>query len=85
MVKKSFDAVDEKFADLRNEMNEKFDKVDEKFIVVHDKLDHTNARIDYLARDVRDIKEQITPKIEFEDLSSRVKYLEEKLGIESGK
>ena len=85
MVKKGFDEVSQKVDTLEDKMNKKFDEVDKRLVVVHGKLDHTNARIDYLTRDVKEIKNQMTPKIEIEDLSERVKYIEEKIGIESGK
>lgn len=32
-----------------------------------------------------DIKDNLIPKLDFEDLEGRVKYVETKLGIESGK
>lgn len=44
-------------------------------------FDHVHARLGTIERDVKDV----VHKDEFEDLMARVKYLEKKMGIESGK
>jgi len=83
MVSAGFSHVDERFDEtvtkedldaFRQETEERFDKVDARFV-------HINARLDTIERDVKDI----IHREEFEDLMARVKYLEKKLGVESGK
>lgn len=43
------------------------------------------ARLDTIERDISDIRKHFVYRDEFEDLMARVKYLETKLSIESGK
>ncbi|MDO8523487.1 MAG: hypothetical protein Q7S12_04405 [bacterium] len=49
------------------------------------RLDHLDARMGRMEADLDELKGGIVYKFEFEDLMSRVKYLETKLGVESGK
>ena len=49
------------------------------------RLDHTDARVGRIEADISEMKGNIVYKYEFEDLQARVKYVETKLGIESGK
>lgn len=79
-VKRGFDETAKK-----EDMDKKFHEVDKKFVLVYEKINHTNTRIDYVAKDIKEIKDQIVPKLEIEDLSARVKYVGEKMGIDSGK
>lgn len=60
-------------------------KVDTGFQKVDDKVDHLDARMGRIEADLGQIRGEIVYKFQFEDLESRVKYLETKLGIESGK
>lgn len=57
----------------------------ENIDTIEKKLDHTDARIARIEADISEIRGNIVYKHEFEDLASRVKYIESKLGIESGK
>ena len=82
-----------------NEMGEKFKRVDARLDGIDIRLDgidvrlyeidseirHIIADMSEVKRDVAEIKENIIQPLEFEDLSHRVKYIERKLGIESGK
>jgi len=52
---------------------------------IDDRMDHLDARMGRMEADLHEIKGNIVYKYEFEDLAARVKYLETKLGIESGK
>jgi len=76
MVQRGFDETAKKkdIDAFRQETEERFDKIDARFV-------HVNARLDTIERDVKDI----IHREEFEDLMARVKYVEKKLGIESGK
>lgn len=88
MVKKGFDDVDKKLKQagkdrerIRQEMRDRFERVDDRFAHVDDKFAHVDARFDTLEKDIKGF----VSRDEFEDLMSRVKYLETKLGVESGK
>lgn len=78
------------------EVNERFQQVDERinnlkaetglgFKRVNERLDHVDARLGRVEQDISEIRKHFVYRHEFEDLMDRVKYLEEKLGIESGK
>ena len=63
----------------------KADGIETKIDILAKKLDHTDARIARIEADMKEIRGNIVYKHEFEDLTARVKYIESKLGIESGK
>ena len=62
---------------LRTEMNTRFDSVDTR-------LDNMDARMGRMQGDISDLRGEIVYRHEFEDVLGRVKYLERKMGIESG-
>lgn len=57
----------------------------QRMIQFESKLDHTDARVGRIEADINEMKGNIVYKFEFEDLTARVKYLELKMGVESGK
>jgi hypothetical protein len=63
--------------ELRTEMNQKFDAVETR-------LDHLDARVGRIEADVHALRDEMVHRREFEDVLGRVKYIEKKLGIESG-
>ena len=63
-------ATKEDVQELRTEMNER--------------LDHLDARVGRMEADIHELRGEIVYRHEFEDALSRIKYLEKKLGIESG-
>jgi hypothetical protein len=48
------------------------------------RLDHLDARVGRIEADIHELRGEIVYRHEFEDVLARVKYLEKKLGIESG-
>ena len=48
-------------------------------------MSHMNARVGRLETTVEDIHRRMVTRDEFDDLSARVKYIEIKLDIKSGK
>jgi hypothetical protein len=70
-------ATKEDVAALRTEMNEKFDSVETR-------LDHLDARVGRIEADVHTLRDEMVHRQEFQDILDRVKYIEKKLGIESG-
>jgi hypothetical protein len=70
-------ATKEDVAALRTEMNEKFDSVETR-------LDHLDARVGRIEADVHTLRDEMVHRQEFHDALDRIKYIEKKLGIESG-
>jgi predicted DNA-binding protein len=63
-------ATKDDLQELRTEMNER--------------LDHLDARVGRMEADIHELRGEIVYRHEFEDALARIKYLEKKLGIESG-
>jgi len=91
-TKKEFDnlaiIINTGFEEARKDRNERFAKVDERFAKVDErfaKVDErfmeVNARLGLIEKDIK----TLVTKEEFDDLFYRVSYIEQKLGIESGK
>jgi hypothetical protein len=76
-------ASKEDIKELREEMNERFERVDARFETIEGRLDHLDARVGRIEADVHAFDELVHRR-EFEDVLDRVKYIEKKLGIESG-
>ena len=51
---------------------------------VNNRLDHLDARVGSIEADINEMNDNIVYRHEFEDVLGRVKYVERKLGIESG-
>lgn len=81
MVKRGFDEVDKRF----EQVDRRFEQVDKRFDHLEGRMDHTDARMGRMEADLSEIRGNIVYRHEFEDLLARVKYVETKLGIESGK
>ena len=62
---------------LRSEMNKKFD-------VVNSHLNNLDARVGRIEADVHTLRDEMVHRQEFHDALDRIKYIEKKLGIESG-
>jgi outer membrane murein-binding lipoprotein Lpp len=67
----------EDIQELRTEMNQKFDSVETR-------LDHLDARVGRIEADVQALRDEMVHRQEFQDALERIKYIEKKLGIESG-
>ncbi|QQG42986.1 MAG: hypothetical protein HYW15_00940 [Candidatus Giovannonibacteria bacterium] len=80
-VDKRFEQVDKRF----EQVDKRFEQVDKRFEQVALELGHINARLSTVEHDVAQIGKDMISRTEFEDLMSRVKYLELKIGVESGK
>ena len=70
-------ATKEDVGELRQEMNVRFTDVN-----AH--IDNLDARAGRIQGDISDLRGEIVYRHEFEDVLGRVKYLERKMGIESG-
>ncbi|OGF63412.1 hypothetical protein A2662_04710 [Candidatus Giovannonibacteria bacterium RIFCSPHIGHO2_01_FULL_45_33] len=80
MIKRGFDDAASK-SDIK--------RLDERIAILETKTEdgfrHVNARLSTIEGDISDIRKHFVYRDEFEDLMARVKYLETKLSIESGK
>jgi predicted nucleic acid-binding Zn-ribbon protein len=84
MIQRGFSHVDERFeqiSDRFEQIDQRFEQMDQRFDQIDGRLAHIDARLNTIERDIRDL----VSREEFTDLTARVKYLEMKLGVESGK
>jgi tetrahydromethanopterin S-methyltransferase subunit G len=59
-------------------------KVTDGFERVDSRLNHLDARVGRIEADVHALRDEMVHRDEFEDALARLKYIEKKLGIESG-
>ena len=69
---------------LSQEMNTRFDGVTARLDHLDERVDHLDARVGRIQTDVSELRGEIVYRHEFDDALGRIKYLEGKLGIESG-
>ncbi len=81
MVKNGFDSVDKRF----EQIDGKLGQVDGRLTNLEVKVNEINTRLIDVEKDVSTIKRYLVYREEFEDLMARVKYLESKLNVNSGK
>lgn len=85
MVKNGFDETHKRINNLGAEMGDFRIETNERFKQIDDRLEHIDVRLDSMAKDIATIQRHFVYRYEFDDLMGRVKYMEEKMGIESGK
>ena len=82
IITAGFENVDKRF----EQVDKRFDKLERRFDDFELK---TGENFRLLHNDIEDLRNNLTPlgtsPIEVEDLYARLKYVEQKLGIESGK
>lgn len=69
---------------LETTMNERFERIDNRFDGMESRLDHLDARVGRIEADVHVLRDEMVHRQEFHDALDRIKYIEKKLGIESG-
>jgi hypothetical protein len=69
---------------MRGDIQVLEDRVTTRFDSVESRLDHLDARVGRIETDVHTLRDEMAHRREFEDVLDRVKYIEKKLGIESG-
>lgn len=94
-VDRRFEDVDKRFdgADRRFEgIDKRFDGIDKRFDTLEKDLNdfkiETGANFIHIQRDINDLRNHLAPlgePLEVMDMLARLKYVEQKLGIESGK
>lgn len=80
MIAAGFDVVDKRF----DAVDKRFDAVDKKFEKLEERVDIVDARLGRIEADLGGLREEVVYRHEFDDVLGRVKYIERKLGIESG-
>ena len=91
MVKHGFDSVDKRF----EQVYKRFDHITETMVDkatfnkfadnVDRRFGHLEARMSTMERDVAEIRKHFVYRDEFEDALARIRLLEKKMGIQSGK
>jgi len=66
-------------------LEKRMDNFEGRMVGVEMELSHMNAQLSTLEHNVSQISKDMISRNEFEDLMGRMKYVELKLGIESGK
>ncbi|HAM96176.1 MAG: hypothetical protein UX51_C0049G0005 [Candidatus Azambacteria bacterium GW2011_GWF2_46_32] len=94
MVQKGFDETNEKLGGRMDKLDGRMDKLDGRMDKLDGRMDvlekkvddgfsHVEAGLDAINKNIKEL--DFVTKDEFEDLMTRVKYIEAKLGIKSGK
>lgn len=81
MVQAGFSDMDKRF----EQVDKRFEQVDKRFETVDDRFRNIEAHLAMLSRDVGEIRQNFVYRHEFEDAMARVKLIENKLKIKSGK
>lgn len=92
MIQRGFEETTKRIGSKVDSLENKVDSLEDKVDFLHvelqdfkketrDNFAHVHARLGVIESDVKDV----VHKDDFEDLMARVKYIERKMGIESGK
>jgi tetrahydromethanopterin S-methyltransferase subunit G len=66
------------------EVTTRLDGIDSRLDTLDGRVDTLDARLGRIEADVHALRDEMVHRREFEDVLDRVKYIEKKLGIESG-
>jgi outer membrane murein-binding lipoprotein Lpp len=69
---------------LEGRVNTRFDSVESRPDTLDGRVDTLDARLGRIEADVHALREEMVHRQEFHDALDRIKYIEKKLGIESG-
>ena len=69
---------------VRGDIKALEDRVNTRFDSVESRMDNLDARVGRIEAAVHVLRDEMVHRREFEDVLDRVKYIEKKLGIESG-
>ncbi|MBI2639439.1 MAG: hypothetical protein HYW90_00905 [Candidatus Sungbacteria bacterium] len=84
MVQKGFVTAAEENGRRFDGIEKRLDGIDGRLDGIDGRLDRMDARLGRLETDVNELRKEIVYRQEFEDALARIKYMERKLGIESG-
>lgn len=82
MIQKGFESTASK-TDIER-LEKRMDKFDERMDSFEGRLNYSDARLGRIEADISEMRGELVYRHEFEDVLGRIKYLERKLGIESG-
>ena len=68
----------------KEDIKELSGKMNTQFQGVNNHLEHLDARVGRIEADIHELRGEVVYRHEFEDVLGRAKYLERKMGIESG-
>ncbi|MFA4890661.1 MAG: hypothetical protein WC587_03500 [Candidatus Paceibacterota bacterium] len=94
MVQRGFDETAKKFDETAKKagVDKSFDDVNKRFDGVDKRFDNIDGQLHEIRKDMSEIRKNVVYRDEFDklmfefgDLMARVKYLEQKSGIQSGK
>jgi hypothetical protein len=77
-------ASKEDIQELRTEMNQGFAEVNGRLDKLDARVDNLDARVGRIEADVHALRDEMVHRSEFQDALDCIKYIEKKLGIESG-
>jgi archaellum component FlaC len=66
-------------------LENRMDGMENRMGGMENRMDHLDARMGRMEADLNEIRSHLVYRHEFEDLMARVKYIETKVNIESGK
>jgi hypothetical protein len=69
---------------LEGRVNTRFDSVESRLDTLDGRVDTLDARLGRIEADVHALRDEMVHRQEFQDVLDRIKYIEKKLGIESG-
>jgi hypothetical protein len=69
---------------LEGRVNTRFDSVESRLDTLDGRVDTLDARLGRIEADVHALRDEMVHRQEFQDALDRIKYIEKKLGIESG-
>ena len=87
-VDERFEKVDERFEKIENHLNgldSKVGNIETRVENIETRVGHLEASVGQIQMDMQDVKDGMVYRHEYEDSLDRIKYVERKLGIESGK
>lgn len=81
VVQKAFLGVHKQFEAL----DKRIEALEKRISIIEMEIQSINARLDTIEHDIADIRKHFVYRDEFEDALARLKLVEKKLGIKSGK
>ena len=72
------------FTQTQKHIDKEVGAINTQLTRVNERLDTLDARVGRIEADVHALRDEMVHRQEFQDVLDRVKYIEKKLGIESG-
>gem|GEM_PF-2205889 len=85
IVSGQFERLETKVDKRFEEVGKHFEYIAKQFERIHEDILELSSKTGFLDREISAIKHHLVYKEDFDDLAGRVKYLEKKMGVVSGK